>query len=228
MEQEFGPSPLPLQELRFLEQGRNILVIPPGDTRPFNPVKRQWAFRFGQCPETPKLRSMAGPTPEALFDAALKCEMKPELLPQAVENYERVLDIAPHWIEAHINRGVALFQMGQIDEARDAFYAAVQLEPLNGILRYNLGCVLEEQGELEEAIRHLQRAARAMPAHADVHFNLALAYEKTKERQLARQHWTLYLRHAPNGPWAEQARARLKQFSSKRKKTLPIPFRLPN
>ncbi|MGH9690634.1 MAG: tetratricopeptide repeat protein [Candidatus Acidiferrales bacterium] len=228
MEQEFGPSPLPLQELRFLEQGRNILVIPPGDTRPFNPVKRQWAFRFGQCPETPKLRSMAGPTPEALFDAALKCEMKPELLPQAVENYERVLDIAPHWIEAHINRGVALYQMGQIDEARDAFYAAVQLEPLNGILRYNLGCVLEEQGELEEAIRHLQRAARAMPAHADVHFNLALAYEKTKERQLARQHWTLYLRHAPNGPWAEQARARLKQFSSKRKKTLPIPFRLPN
>ena len=117
--------------------------------------------------------------------------------------------------------------MGKIEEARGAFFAAVQLDPLNGISRYNLGCVLEEQGEIDEAIRHLRRAEKAMPAHADVHFNLALAYEKKNERRLARDQWTLYLRYAPQGPWADQARARLKQPGSKRTAADPIPFRRP-
>jgi tetratricopeptide (TPR) repeat protein len=229
IEQQFGGSPLPLQELRFLEQGRNLLVIPPGETRPFNPVRRQWAFLFDDGPPGPmKLHPMTAPTPEQLFEAAMNCETRPESLPMAVENYDRVLELAPDWIDAHINKGVALYQMGRIAEARDAFFAAVQLDPLNGISRYNLGCVLEEQGEIEDAIRHLRRAAKAMPAHADVHFNLALAYERKNERRLAREQWGLYLRYAPNGPWADQARARLKQYGSKNKAAVPIPFRRPN
>jgi Flp pilus assembly protein TadD len=86
--------------------------------------------------------------------------------------------------------------------------------------------VLEEQGELEEAIDHLRRAAIVMPAHADVHFNLALAYEKAGKGRMAREQWILYLRYAPNGPWANQARARLEQFS-RPKRSAPIPFRRP-
>jgi tetratricopeptide (TPR) repeat protein len=225
LEQQMGGSPLRVQDLCFVERGREILVIPPGETRPINPVRQQWAFRFSEQTGPAKLQSMQSPSPEQLFEAAMNCEMKQETLPQAVENYDRVLQLAPDWIDAHINRGVALYQMGKIEEARAAFFAAVQLDPLNGISRYNLGCVLEEQGEIEDAIRHLRRAAKSMPAHADVHFNLALAYEKKNERRLAREEWTLYLRHAPQGPWADQARARLKQHSGKRKSADLIPFR---
>jgi tetratricopeptide (TPR) repeat protein len=171
---------------------------------------------------------MAGPTPEEFFETALSCETKQDLLPQAIENYQRVVELAPDWIEAHINLGVAYYQMGQLSDARAAFAAAVALDPLNGISRYNLGCTLEEMGEYDAAIEHLLRAARAMPAHADVHFNLALAYEKRGERRAARDHWTLYLRYAPNGTWAEQARARLKRYSARRKNAMPIPFRRPS
>jgi tetratricopeptide (TPR) repeat protein len=227
LEKELGGAPLALQELKFVEQGRNVLVIPPGDTRPFNPMRRQWAFHFGEQAKALKLRSMVGPTAEELFEVANSFESTPELLPQAIESYERVLEVAPDWIDAHINKGVALYQLGRIDDAKAAFLAAVQLDPLNGISRYNLGCVLEEQGEIEDAIRHLRRAAKAMPGHADVHFNLALAYEKKNERRLAREEWALYLRYAPQGPWADQARARLKSRNSKRK-SAPIPFRRPN
>ena len=67
-----------------------------------------------------------------------------------------------------------------------------------------------------------------MPSHPDVHFNLALAYEKREEQRAAHEHWVLYLRYAPSGPWAEQARARLSQSSGKRKRTAPIPFRRPS
>lgn len=228
LEQQFGGAPLPLQELRFVKQGRDVLVIPPGDYRPFNPLRQQWGFHFGEEALPLKLRAMAAPSVEELFEMAMNCEARPEFLPQAVENYDRVLELAPDWIDAHINKGVALYQMGRIDEARAEFHSAVELDPLNGISRYNLGCVLEEQGEIEDAIRHLRRAAKAMPAHADVHFNLALAYEKKRDSRLAREHWLLYLRYAPNGPWAEQARARVKQPGPKNKPPAPIPFRRPN
>jgi tetratricopeptide (TPR) repeat protein len=223
VEQQFGESPLPLQKLRFLEQGRDVLVIPPGTKRPFSPLKQQWFFPFDASELPGKLHSLKGPAPEELFQAALDFEARPEMLPRAVENYLQVLELAPDWVEAHINLGVALYQMGQIDDARAEFLSAVQLDPWNGISRYNLGCVLEEQGEIKAAIDHLRRAARAMPSHADVRFNLALAYEKRGQRRLAREQWTLYLRHSPNGPWADQARARLRHYS-RRKLPAPIPF----
>ena len=168
---------------------------------------------------------MAGPTPEKLFQAALDCEMNQETLPEAIDNYRRVLALAPNWVDAHINLGVALYQLGLTEEARTEFVSAVRLDPLNGISRYNLGCVLEEQGQIDEAIDHLLRAARALPAHADVHFNLALAYEKRGELRAAREEWTLYLRHAPNGAWADQARAHLSRYTGRRsKRAAPIPF----
>jgi len=228
IEQQFGGYSLPLQQLRLVELGRDVLVVPPGAERPFNPFLQQWAFPFDIPARPAKLHSMAGPTPEEFFETALSCETKQDLLPQAIENYQRVVELAPDWIEAHINLGVAYYQMGQLSDARAAFAAAVALDPLNGISRYNLGCTLEEMGEYDAAIEHLLRAARAMPAHADVHFNLALAYEKRGERRAARDHWTLYLRHAPNGTWAEQARARLKRYSARRKNAMPIPFRRPS
>ncbi len=224
IEQQFGTSPAPLRELRFFEQGRDVFVIPPGADRLFNPVKRQWRFPLDSATGPAKVLALTGPTAEELFRKALDCEMNSEFLPQAVDSYRQALALAPEWIDAHINLGVALYQMGRVEEARAEFAAAVKLDPLSGISRYNLGCVLEEQGEIDEAIGHLRRAARAMPAHADVHFNLALAYEKRGQRRLARMEWVTYLRHAPSGPWADQARAHLKQLSVRRKRSGPIPF----
>jgi len=224
IERQFGDSPAPLQALRFFEQGRDVLVIPPGGERPFNPLKQQWTLPFESVPPPAKVHALTGPTAEDCFRKALDFEMESEFLPQAVESYQQALELAPDWVDAHINLGVALYQMGRVEEARGEFAAAVQLDPLSGISRYNLGCVLEEQGRIDEAIGQLRRAARAMPAHADVHFNLALAYEKRGERRLARLEWITYLRHAPSGPWADQARAHLRQLSVRRKRTAPIPF----
>jgi tetratricopeptide (TPR) repeat protein len=224
IEEQFEASPLRLHELRTIECGGEILIVPPGETYPFDPIRRQWAFPFETAPKSGNVRPMAGRTPEELFESALQLETHPESLADAAESYRRVLAAAPNWIEAHINLGVALYQMGRNEEAREAFLAAVQIEPSNGIARYNLGCVLEEQGRLAGAIEHLSSAARLMPAHADVHFNLALAYEKSGDRNLARAEWILYLRHAPNGPWADQARAHLRQCAMRRKVSEPIPF----
>lgn len=224
IERQFGVTALPLQELTLVERGRRLAVVPPGSNAPFDPLTKQWLLAFETGAVAGELHAMAPRSAEDLFQRALDCEGDPETLGEAIENYRQVIRVAPHWVEAHINLGVALYQMGCAADAKSAFEAAVRLDPDNGISRYNLGCVLEEQGQIEQAIEHLRRAAALMPAHPDVHFNLALAYDKRGERALAREEWSAYLRYAPNGPWAEQARSRLRQYSRGGKPSAPIPF----
>jgi tetratricopeptide (TPR) repeat protein len=227
IEEQFDSDSVPLHELQMIEWGGELLIVPPGERSPFDPVRKQWAFAFDAAPPTSrkaKLHAMTPRTPEELFESALQFESTPEMLPEAAANYRRVLELAPDWIEAHINLGVALYQMGHAEKAREAFASAVDLDPNNAISQYNLGCVLEEMGRLDDAVEHLTIAAKAMPSNADVHFNLALAYEKKGLREQARAQWLLYLRYAPNGPWAAQARAHLKLCTA-RKPSAPIPFR---
>ena len=95
MEKQFGAAPMPIQELRLVDFGREVHVVPPGSERPFNPFLRQWAFPFDLTSQPTKLHAMVGPTPEDFFQSALDCESRAELLPQAIENYQRVVDLAP-------------------------------------------------------------------------------------------------------------------------------------
>jgi tetratricopeptide (TPR) repeat protein len=224
VEEQFEAPSLRLHQVSTIERGNEVLIVPPGESGPFDPIRRQWALPFENTAAHKKIRPMSARSAEELFEAALRLETDVESLPDAAENYRRVLDRAPTWIEAHINLGVALYQMGMTEEARAAFLSAVQLDRSNGIAQYNLGCVLEEQGRMAEAIEHLNEAARAMPKHADVHFNLALAYEKSGNRESAKAHWLIYLRLAPNGQWAEQARAHLRLCSEPPKPAELIPF----
>ena len=223
IEEQLGELNLPLEKIRFVEQGRDLLVIPPGAERPFSPLRQQWALPFDANKRGDNVRALKCRSAAELFQTALEFEIQPDLLPLAIDYYRQVVSLAPDWVEAHINLGVALHQLGRMEEARAAFDAAVRHDPFNGISRYDLGCVLEELGDTDQSIEQLQIAARLMPGHADARFNLALAYEKRGEPRRARQQWRQYLRHAPNGPWANQARARLANLA-RRKLPAPIPF----
>jgi len=81
VEKQFGVIPLPVEELRMVGRGRELLVYLPGGAKPFNPIRGQWALPFDAAPPATKLRSMVGRTAEELFETALICEMRPELLP---------------------------------------------------------------------------------------------------------------------------------------------------
>ena len=171
---------------------------------------------------------MVGPTPEDFFQSALDCEARAETLPEAIENYQRVVDLAPNWIEAHINLGVAYYQMGQLTDARNAFLAAVQIDPLNGSRATTWAARLKNSASSTKPWTICAAPPAPCPPTRTFISTSALAYEKRGERRAAHEQWTLYLRYAPNGPWADQARERLQQSSGKRKRNPPIPFRRPS
>jgi tetratricopeptide (TPR) repeat protein len=226
VEREMGLPRLPLQSLELRVSGRQVAVIPPmPDGRPIEPLTGQFLLRFPRSARAPRVHRMVSRSAEEWFEFAIACDTQPETMTEAVAAYRRVIEMAPEWVEAHINLGVALYQCGELDDARRAFSTALSLEPRSSIASFNMGCVLDELGEIEEAIRYFEQAVLISPANSDAHFNLALAYEKRHDRRRARQHWSQYLRCAPSGPWAEYARSRVHPSRRNRRLSEPIPFR---
>jgi len=209
LQRQLGSQELALAELRVVSNGREVAVIPPQAQQPIEPLTGQFVLHFETRALAGEVRAMASRSAEEWFEKGLESDADPESWPQAVEAYRRAVELAPRWLEAQINLGATLYQLGRMDEAEKVFRAAVEIDPENATVHFNLGCVLDELGQVTQAIVHLKRAVTIAPGYADAHFNLALACEKRGDRRSASQHWAEYLKLEPNGPWADYARARL-------------------
>ncbi len=99
---------------------------------------------------------------------------------QALEFYDRALELMPDSPEVLLNKGNAHFQNGEFDKARDAYGRAVMLcrrSPLRAKAEFNLGCAANrealqndksEQEAMELiglAIRHYKEAVKLDPGY---------------------------------------------------------------
>jgi tetratricopeptide (TPR) repeat protein len=231
LQTELGATETPLSMLRISTNGKQVVVHPPAaQGRPYEPLTGQFVLNFETSELVKKIHAMASRSAEEWFELGMACDSNAESLDQAAQAYRKAVDAAPEWVEAHINLGTTLYQLGRMEEAREEFTSAVEFEPGNSLAEFNLGCVLEQLGQAKQAIQHLLRAIELSPTLADAHLNLALAYEKGDQLQSAVRHLSLYIRYEPNGPWAEFARSRISRYrASNRTPTSPpgklTPFR---
>ena len=213
LETELGSTKAPLSKLRVSTNGKQVVVYPPVDaTRPYEPLTGQFVLNFETTELANKIHAMAPRSAEEWFELGMTCDTDTESLDQAIQAYRKAVEAAPDWVEARINLGTSLYQLGQMEEAREQFTIAAVTDPSNALAEFNLGCVFEQIGNTEEAILHLVRSIELAPSLADAHLNLALAYEKCGHLQSAVRHLSLYLRYEPNGPWTEFARSRINKY----------------
>ena len=213
LQTELGSAQTPLSKLRISTNGKQVVVFPPvSEGRPFEPLTGQFVLNFETAALAKKVHAMASRSAEEWFEYGMMCDSNTESLDQAALAYKKAVDAAPDWVEARINLGTAMYQLGRMEEALEQFSAAVEFEPDNALAEFNLGCVLEQMGKTVEAIEHLARAVDLAPSLADAHLNLALAYEKSGQVHNALRHLSLYVRYEPNGPWAEFARSRIAKY----------------
>jgi tetratricopeptide (TPR) repeat protein len=213
LQSELGSRQMQLSTLRVSTNGRQVVVYPPKTAaRPFEPLTGQFVLDFETPEAAKKVHAMASRSAEEWFEFGMLCDSDTESLDQAAQAYRKAVEAAPEWVEARINLGTTMYQLGQMEEARKHFLLAVEFDPQNALAEFNLGCVLEQVGKTEEAIAHLSRAVKLAPSLADGHLNLALAYEKKGQIQNALQHLSLYVRYEPSGPWAEFARSRITKY----------------
>jgi tetratricopeptide (TPR) repeat protein len=213
LQTELGSANTPLSMLRISTNGKQVVVYPPIATaRPFEPLTGQFVLNFETSELAKKIHAMASRSAEEWFEFGMMCDSNTESLEQAAQAYRKAVDAAPDWVEARINLGTAMYQLGRMEDALEQFLMAVEYEPENALAEFNLGCVFEQLGKTADAISHLSRAVELLPSLADAHLNLALAYEKNGQGHYALRHLSLYVRYEPNGPWAEFARSRIDKY----------------
>src|ERR1700720_3103164 len=71
-------------------------------------------------------------------------------------HYRTALELQPDHETALYNLGVALEDLGRIDDAADAYRRAIALDGRNEDAHYNLAGIYERRGEIQAALRHLK------------------------------------------------------------------------
>jgi Flp pilus assembly protein TadD len=98
---------------------------------------------------------------------------------------KRYADAVPEWRKAielngdearpHLQLGIALGELGQVDEEVVEYRKAIQLEPNTAPAYSNLAIVLQGQGKLAEAIEAYRKSIQLEPHNSKVRSNLAVA-----------------------------------------------------
>ena len=207
----------PLLEATAFSTGHRVAFR--HDGRLVEPIAGQFMFDFSPqekvVTSTPIALSRPQPEPadvSDLFARGITLEEDPSRQLEAIETYERVLELDPEHAAAHINLGTLLYNRQEYGQAEKHYRRATEIDPRYALAYFDLGNVLDETGRVAEAIKTYETALQLAPTYADAHYNLALAYEKIKEPRKALKHWRAYVKLDTTGPWATHARNQVKRI----------------
>lgn len=114
-----------------------------------------------------------------------ECIVKARDSRAAIANFDKALELYPAHVEALVRKGVTLYDIDSIEEAKACFNKALKLEPGNFKAIYNRGKLYLFNGELEEAINDLDRATSIKPDHPSAHEFFGEALELFGREDLA-------------------------------------------
>ena len=115
----------------------------------------------------------------------------------AIEQYQKALQINPYYPNALANLGLTLAKQGKIEEGVTQLLKALQVKPQDYETLSNLGVALLMQEREEEAIKYLSEALRINPHFAKAHNNLGVVRRRQSRFQEAMDHFSAALQLDP-------------------------------
>ena len=125
------------------------------------------------------------------------------LYDQAIEAYQKVVELSPDAADGYVGIGDARQAKGQYDEAIGAYKQALKLEPENARVHFGLGKIYYNEKQLyREAVAEYEQAIKLDPKFIDAHLNLADLYQEKGLYQDAIERYNQVLSVDPRHPGA--------------------------
>jgi Flp pilus assembly protein TadD len=105
--------------------------------------------------------------------------------------------------------GIAMFEVGELEAARDAYRACLKLAPTHLGARVALCHVLRQLGDLRGALREGLAALAQKPGDSDVLHAIGLAYFARGDKTSAKKYLDAFLASRPEFEVATEVRAML-------------------
>lgn len=123
---------------------------------------------------------------------------------KAISYFDAALDVQPNSYEVLRNKGKFLIEIGQYQQARNAFNAILSFDPNNEECFYNIGnsYVASYRDDfdqyskdtiLDNAIANFQKAAEINPQYIDALYNLGWMYQFKGEKKKAIEYYQMVL-----------------------------------
>ncbi|MEN3332619.1 MAG: hypothetical protein V7641_1984 [Blastocatellia bacterium] len=142
--------------------------------------------------------------------------LKRQRWPEAAEQFKAILEKNPKYFDARLNLGIVLYEEKRFDEAVDELGQAVSLDSSHPGAHLFWGIAALGMNDMIVAERELVRALLfGGEQYSNAHYYFAHVYLKTGRREEAAREFTLFLKTAPPGDMATQARTLLQQLTRK-------------
>ena len=126
---------------------------------------------------------------------------------EALVELHGVLKHDPKNAYAYYFLGIALYESGELEPARDAYQACVRLAPRHLGARVALSHVRRKLGDLKGAIREGAEALEQEPGDGDALYAVGLAYLARGDSVAARKYLSAFLEAQPEFEVATEVRA---------------------
>lgn len=188
------PEQMPLSGLSISAIADHVVVREGGNR--WHAESGQYVLAFEGDPATGSLRVIEqAPVPiETDAWTAQGIELERDDTEAALRAYERAIAADPTRLDARINLGRLLHELGRLDEAERAYRDAIAIRSDDALLFFNFGVLLDDAGRKQEALQAYEAALREDPQLADCHYNLALLYEELDLPKQAIRHMSQYRR----------------------------------
>jgi tetratricopeptide (TPR) repeat protein len=124
---------------------------------------------------------------------------------ECVSESRRAIALNPFSAPAHFRLAIALFHLGKLEEAAQAFEATLGADHEYVIAWYHLGIIRERQDDYDGAIACFEHVVEANPDDASAHYHLGLSYERQGLDALAMSALTRALQLDPSDEAAASA-----------------------
>ncbi|MFZ2960465.1 MAG: tetratricopeptide repeat protein [Candidatus Ozemobacteraceae bacterium] len=119
---------------------------------------------------------------------------------QAIEFYQKAIDIDPRFHKALYNLGNTYYKLDQFEKAVHYWHEAIEVKPDFDHAHFNLGYHYYHKGFLREAANELQKAAQINPKTPDTHHYLGLCFHQMNQLQKAIEEFRMAIQLAGDIP----------------------------